>query len=64
MTTSMLVGWQIAASSKLMTEEQKLALAQSQLESIGRELAHFRGSLSDAQTLREMVAAYRGVVKV
>ena len=63
MTTSMRVGWQIAASSMLMTHEQELALAEAQLGTIRRELAHFRGSASDAQTLREMAAEYRSVLK-
>ena len=59
MTTSMRAGWQIAAALKLMTQEQELALVRLQLETIRRELANFSGSLSDAQTLREMAAEYR-----
>ena len=64
MTTSMRVGWQIAASSKLMTDEQKRGLVRLQLETIRRELAHFSGSASNAQSLREMAVEYRKALQI
>lgn len=64
MTTSMRIGWQIAASSKLITNEQKRGLVRLQLETIGRELAHFSGNPSNAQSLREMAAEYRTALQI
>ena len=59
LTSSMLVGWEIAAAAGLMTKEEVRALAQLQLERIELELGHCCSMAEDARTLREMRVDYR-----
>ncbi|HJP69869.1 MAG TPA: YkgJ family cysteine cluster protein [Sphingomicrobium sp.] len=58
LTSSMLVGWQIAAEAGFMTNEEVRALVQLQLERIGLELARSSSPAEDCQTLREMRVDY------
>jgi len=56
MTTSMRVGWQIAAAAGLLSGEAYCALIQQQLSTIERELSR---CTADRETLREMTAEYK-----
>lgn len=59
MTTSMRIGWQIAADAGLISTEACRAAIEQQRAIIERELARGEGSTSDRDTLREMRAEYR-----
>jgi Fe-S-cluster containining protein len=59
MTTSMRVGWEIAAAAGLIGERQTHALLERQLATVERELDTGRASGDDRQTLQEMSAEYR-----
>lgn len=59
MTTSMRVGWRIAAEAGLMSEREGRALVETQLATIEREIGRSSASAGDGETLREMEAEYR-----
>ena len=59
MTTSMRVGWQIAAEGGLISPVEYRRLVETQLRTIERELERAQSSAADMQTLQEMSAEYR-----
>ncbi len=62
MTTSMRVGWEIAADLGLISEESYRAVIAEQLATIGRDLARSDCNAADRDTLREMGAEYEPVL--
>ena len=59
MTTSMRVGWEIAADASLISRKNCRDLITQQLEKIERECARCKSAVADSQTLREMRAEYQ-----
>jgi len=64
LTTSMRIGWEIAAATGIMSGEQSHELLRKQLATIKAELAGAGRRGADATTLAEMAAEYRAALKV
>jgi Fe-S-cluster containining protein len=58
MTTSMRIGWTIAARAGIVTEQELSAIVRTQLVTIDRELENGIAAPEDVQTLQEMRAEY------
>ena len=61
MTTSMRVGWEIAADAGVISHDTYRAAVEMQLAAIEREFARGESTAGDQQTLREMRAEYQQV---
>ena len=61
MTTSMRVGWEIAADAGVISHDTYRAAVEMQLAAIEREFARGESIAGDQQTLREMRAEYQQV---